>query len=281
MGSEYFAGYITEKALVGRQPLRLPHHHVELPGAPGRPAEGAALRHRLLAHRPHRVHLRRRRAHQPVRLGLLPVRPRPAAHGRQHAQARGRGQPLRRQHRHPAGQADVPHDRPLRRRPAVHPGRRPAGHDADAPRDDRDRWHRHPLRPRLDPRDLRPDPERLRRLHRHGVLAPRPAPALLPHRRAARPAHLPVLRSGRDPRLHRRQARAARPAREQRAVHQRRQARGGRRDQHRAVAQRHPRRAGRHRRGLAHQPARPGPAGRVQPPPPRRALPRHRLRGRP
>ena len=27
MGAEYFAGYVTEKALVGRQPVRLPDHH--------------------------------------------------------------------------------------------------------------------------------------------------------------------------------------------------------------------------------------------------------------
>ena len=39
--------------------------------------------------------------------------------------------------------------------------------------------------------------ERLHRLHRHRVLAARSAPALLPHRRPARPADLPLLRSGR------------------------------------------------------------------------------------
>ena len=48
---------------------------------------------------------------------------------------------------------------------------------------------------------------------------------LLPHRRPARPAHLPLLRSGGDPRVHRREADFACTAREQRPVHQRRRAR--------------------------------------------------------
>ena len=111
---------------------------------------------------------------------------------------------------------------------------RQAGADADAAGDGRDRRHRHPLRPRLHPGDLRADPERVHRLHRHGVLPDGPAPAVLPDRRAPGPPHLPRLRPGGHSGLHRRQAGAARPAREQPAVHQRRPAGPRHRDQHRA-----------------------------------------------
>ena len=110
-----------------------------------------------------------------------------------------------------------------------------AGDDPDAAGDGGHRRHRHPVRPRLDPGDLRAHPERLHRLHRHCVLPAGPAAAVLPHRRAARPAHLPLLRPRRHPRVHRREADPARAAREQRAVHQRRRARPRRRDQHRAL----------------------------------------------
>jgi hypothetical protein len=110
------------------------------------------------------------------------------------------------------------------------------------------------VRARLDPRDLRPDREPLHRVHRHRVLADGPAAAVLPHRRPARPARLPLLRPRHDPRLHRREARAARPARELAAVRQRRAAGAGVRDQHRGLAGRHHRRPRDHRDRLAGQP---------------------------
>ena len=135
-----------------------------------------------------------------LRLGVLPLRADPADHRRQHAQARGRGRPLGRQHHHPDRPEALPHHRPLRRRQAVHRRERQAGDDPDAAGDGGHRRHRHPLRPRLDPGDLRAHPERLHRLHRHRVLPARPAAAVLPHRRAAGPPDLPVLRAGRDPR---------------------------------------------------------------------------------
>ena len=50
------------------------------------------------------------------------------------------------------------------------------------------------------------------------VLAAGPAAAVLPHRRPARPAGLPVLRAGRDPRLHRGQAGHPRPAHQRAAA---------------------------------------------------------------
>ena len=81
------------------------------------------------------------------------------------------------------------------------------------------------LRRRLDPGDLRADPGDLPRLRRERVLAARPAPAVLPHRRAARPPRLPRLRPRGDPRLHRRQAGHPRAAHQRAAVHQRRRAR--------------------------------------------------------
>ena len=84
--------------------------------------------------------------------------------------------------------------------------------------------------------------ERLHRLHRDRVLPARPAAAVLPHRRPVGPAHLPQLRACRDPRLHRSQADPARPAREQRALHQWRRTGQRRRDQHRALPQCHHRR---------------------------------------
>src|SRR5215204_1501937 len=42
---------------LGRQPVRLPHHHDQLRGATSRPTEGAAVRNRVLHHCPDRVHI--------------------------------------------------------------------------------------------------------------------------------------------------------------------------------------------------------------------------------
>ena len=64
----------------------------------------------------------------------------------------------------------------------IHDGQ--AGDDPDAAGDGGHRRHRHPLRPRLDPGDLRADAEHLHRLHRHRLLPARAAAAVLPHRRA-------------------------------------------------------------------------------------------------
>ena len=169
---------------LGRQPLRLPDHHDQLPGAARGPAEGTAVRHRVRAHRPHRVHLPRRRADQLVRLGLLPLRADPAAHRRQHAQARGRGVPHRRTTSSSGWPARCSTPPTTTTATSCSPCTRAAGDDPDAAGDGRHRRHRHPLRPRLDPGDLRADPEHLHRLHRHRLLAAGAAAAVLPHRRA-------------------------------------------------------------------------------------------------
>ncbi len=92
-----------------RQPVRLPHHHELVLGAPEAAAEGAAVRHRGRARRPYRLHLRRRRPHQPVRVGVLHLRPDPVRHRRAHAVRRPRQGRRRRQRRDPAREA-VPQD---------------------------------------------------------------------------------------------------------------------------------------------------------------------------
>ena len=101
---------------------------------------------------------------------------------------RGRGRALGRQHHHPHRPAVPAHLRRLRRRQAVHRPGRQAGADADAAGHGGDRRHRPAVRAGLDPGHLRPDPERVHGLHRHRVLAARPAPALLPAGRPAGPA---------------------------------------------------------------------------------------------
>ena len=95
----------------------------------------------------------------------------------------------------------LPHHRPLRRRQTRHGRERQESTDPDGARHGRHRRHRHLVRARLGPRHLRPHRERLHRLHRHRVLSARLAAAVLPYRRPAGPAHLPQLRACRDPRF--------------------------------------------------------------------------------
>src|SRR5690625_758526 len=120
--------------------------------------------------------------------------------------------------------------------------------------DGRDRRHRHPFRAGFHPGDLRSDPEHLHRVHRDGVLAAGPAPAVLPDRRPARAADLPLAGTVHDPAVHRRQAHPARPARERARFPQRWPAGSGPRGLHRIVADRDLGRADHHRRRLSGQP---------------------------
>ncbi len=66
---------------------------------------------------------------------------------------------------------------------------RPTGPDPDAAGHRGRRRHRHSVRARLHPGELRADPKRLPGVHRHRVLPARPAPVVLPHRRPAGPAY--------------------------------------------------------------------------------------------
>ena len=68
---------------LGRQPLRLPHHHDEVRGAAGVPAEGAAGRRRHRADPADGVHPGRRRRDRAVLLGVLHLRRVPRVHGGQ------------------------------------------------------------------------------------------------------------------------------------------------------------------------------------------------------
>ena len=86
-------------------------------------------------------------------------------------------------------------------------------HHPDADRDHRARQHRPAVRPGLHPRDLRADPGAVPGLHRQRVRPDGPAPAVLPARRAAAQAGLPVARPVGHPGLHRRQAGLPRDAR--------------------------------------------------------------------
>ena len=81
---------------------------------------------------------------------------------------------------------------------ALVPQERRAVRLADADRDHRARHHRPAVRARLDPGDLRHHPGAVPGLHRQRVRADGAAPALLPARRAARAAGLPLARASRS-----------------------------------------------------------------------------------
>src|SRR3954447_1659969 len=245
---------------LGRQPLRLRADHVQLRRPPAAAAEGAALRHHLRAGPAHGVHLRRGRRHRAVQLGLLPLRRLPGLDGDRPGPRRPPGGRGVLRERHPPAHPPVPaDDGGVPRRPADDDDRRQAPHHPAGHRPGGHRQGRHPLRRRLHPGDLRADPGDLPGLRGERVLAAGPAAAVLPHRRPARPARVPALRAGRDPRLHRVQAAGPRAAHQRAAVRQRRRARDADpRDPHLAVARRDPRDPGGHdRRQPAEEPVRP------------------------
>jgi hypothetical protein len=207
---------------LGRQPVRLRADHGQLRRPAGAAAEGAAVRHHVRPRPAHRLHPGRRGGDRELQLGLLRLRRVPRLDGgrpgalRLAAGARVPGE--RRPAADPQGPAD---DGGVPLRQADHPARRQALHHAAGRRAHRDRQRRRPVRRRLHPGDLRPHPGDLPRLRGQRVLAARPAAAVLPARRPARPAGLPLLRAGRDPGLHRREAAGPR------AAHQRRSSTAG------------------------------------------------------
>lgn len=145
--------------------------------------------------------------------------------------------------RHGAAAAPLAaHLRAVRRRPAHHP---------DAAGDARDRRDGHLVRPGLDPGDLRAHPGAVHRVRRHRVLPDGAAAAVLPHRRAGAPARVPVLWADGHPRVHRGEAGAPRAPREPAAVHQRRAAGACPGGEHDDVAARHPGCAGGDRGGVS------------------------------
>ena len=184
---------------VDRQPVHLHHHHGQLLGAPEVPADRPDDRHRARPRDAGDLHRGRRRGDQRVQLGLLPLRGVPALDGRQAGQG---GQ----QRRRPGGVRGEPpgqvrreppaRDQRVARHQALHHGERQAPDHADVPGGAHARDHGPPLRPGLDPRDLRPHPGPLPRLHGERLRADGAAAAVLPHRRPAAQAHLPVLRAG-------------------------------------------------------------------------------------
>ncbi len=89
------------------------------------------------------------------------------------------------------------------------PGERAAVADPAVHGAARDRHDRLPVRARLDPRGLRGHPPPVHRARRERVRAARTALAVLPRLGAARSARVPLDGPVGDPRLHRRQARAA------------------------------------------------------------------------
>ena len=154
-GGEYFAGYVTEKALsvdnlfvfvIIMSTFAVPREYqqkVLLIGI----VMALVMRGIFIA--------RRRRRDQRLQLGVLPVRCVPHLHRvqagpRSRPRERSRGearQPDRR-----AREADPADHRGVRRRQAGHPDQRQARRDAAAARADRDRLHRRAVRARLDSR---------------------------------------------------------------------------------------------------------------------------------
>ena len=227
---------------LGRQPVRLRDHHDDVRGAGDLPAQGAAVRDSRRARAARSVHRGRGGGDRAVRVGFLPLRGVPALHGVAAGVPaggrRGGGVPGE---RGAAADPPVPSgDRPLSRRRGVHPDRRQAVRDADARRDAGDRDHRHPVRARLHPGDLRADQGAVPGLHVERVRADGVAAALLPARRAAEPAGLPGYRAGGDPRVHRSEADPGGAAR--RGGHL------GAGDRHHRLARGHRRRPRRHHR---------------------------------
>ena len=262
-GGEFFAGLADGVLAVHRQPVHLHHHHEQAGRPAAVPADRAAHRHRDRAGDAGHLHRRRRGRDQQLQLGVLPLRrvpdldrlrPRQGGHGRR------RGRRLRRAAHRVVREAALP-GRPTTGTASSSSSTRTAsgcsprcsswcsslGHDRPA------------LRAGLDPGDLRADQGALPRLHRQRVRVDGPAPALLPHRRPAPAAGLPLLRPGVPAVLHRREAGPARHARERAAVHQRRRAhRVGPGDPDLALAGRHRGHPGRDRdREPAQGPLRP------------------------
>ena len=173
--------------------------------APEVPAPGAVLGDLRRARDAGDLHLRRDRLDQPLRLDPLRVRRVPAVHRGAHA--------VHRQPAHRPGQQQIPQVRPTdhpehgqaRRAAPVHRGKRQAAGHPAVRRPPARRVHRRDLRRRQRAGRAGGQPRAVHRLLVERLRHPRPAGAVLPARRHARPLHLPAGGTGDHPRLRRRE----------------------------------------------------------------------------
>ena len=158
------------------QPVRVPHHHGHVPGAPPLPAGGADGGHHHRADRPRGVHRGRRRRHRAPDVGVLHLRRLPALDRLAAAQGRRRGRGVRAGRR---GPPDPPPQRGagLRRQPTAHHRGRPAHVHPHGGRVHHDRPDGRDVRGGLHPGDLRPHPELVHRPDRQYLRPHGPAPA--------------------------------------------------------------------------------------------------------
>jgi hypothetical protein len=177
------------------QPVRLRPADRALSRARRAAQPGAAARHRHGPGAARPVHRGGRGRAEPVRLGAVHIRRDSAVHRgatglHQRYRARRRsaqsGQRRPKDLRPPADHAEQPGTVPRARR--------------------RDRRHRPGVRAGLDPRGLRADPRSLHGVRGQRLRPARPAPPVLPDRRAAGPAGVSVRGTGRHPGIHRVQA---------------------------------------------------------------------------
>ena len=220
------------------QPVRLRPADRALSRARRAAQPGAAARHRHGPGAACRVHRRGRGCAEPVRLGAVHLRRDSAVHrgtAGLHQRYRARRRPAQ------TGQC-----RPKDLRPPADPAEQPGA----VPRAGRrDRHHRPGVRAGLNPRRLRADPRSLHGVRGQRLRPARPAPPVLPDRRATGPAGVPVRGTVRHPGVHRVQADHRGPARLRGAP---RGPSAGPAYQHRALAGRH---RGRARRRHGDQPA--------------------------
>ncbi len=130
---------------VDRQPVRLRDHHVQVCGAAGVSADGAAVGDRARPGHARDLHRPRRRGHRPVLLDLLRLRGVPDLH-RDRASTPRRLRGVQREHRPAMGSSGAALDDGVPRSGTAREGGRQARCHADAHCHDRDRHHRPAVR---------------------------------------------------------------------------------------------------------------------------------------
>jgi hypothetical protein len=192
---------------VGRQPVRVRDHHEHVRGARRVSVAGARDRDRAGARFARDLHRGRLDPPRDVLVHVPDLRNRadrdrrPAVPPPRRGSV-GRGQRGGRTRAPPAAA-----NRPLRRRPDRHTHRWAPDADAAVRRAGRDRDDRLPVRARLDPRGLRRHHKPVPGAGHERIRAARHAAAVLPRSGPARSARVSVDGTGRDPDVHRVQAR--------------------------------------------------------------------------